>query len=53
MKKKTARKVNVSAYIPLEDLEKLEDLSRQKDTSISALVCEAIHRFLERSEVES
>jgi hypothetical protein len=41
-------KVTVSACIELEDLERLEDLSRQTGKSISSLVCRAIKEFLER-----
>jgi hypothetical protein len=41
------RKVNVSAYIELEDLEKLEDLSRQTGESISSMICRAVKEFLE------
>ena len=42
------RKVNVSAYIELEDLERLEDLSRQTGESISAMICMAVKDFLEK-----
>lgn len=40
------RKVNISAYIDIEDLEKLEDLSREMDESISSLVRQAIKEFV-------
>jgi len=43
-----AHKVNVSAYIEVEDLERLEDLSRQTGESISAMICTAIKQFLEK-----
>jgi len=46
------RKVNVSAYIELEDLERLEDLSRQTGESISAMICTAVKEFLETKAVE-
>jgi predicted DNA-binding protein len=42
------RKVNVSAYIEQEDLERLEDLSRQTGKSISSIICRAIKEFLEK-----
>jgi len=41
-------KVNVSAYIEPEDLERLEDLSRQTDESISSMICRAVKEFLEK-----
>ena len=41
-------KVNVSAYIEQEDLERLEDLSRQTDESISSMICRAVKEFLEK-----
>ena len=42
------RKVNVSAYIEQEDLERLEDLSRQTGESISSIICRAVNEFLEK-----
>jgi predicted DNA-binding protein len=42
------RKVNVSAYIELEDLERLEDLSRETGESISSIICKAVKEFLEK-----
>ena len=41
-------KVNVSAYIEPEDLERLEDLSRQTGESISSIICRAVNEFLEK-----
>jgi predicted DNA-binding protein len=32
----------------LEDIEKLEDLSRQTGESISAMICTAVKEFLEK-----
>jgi predicted DNA-binding protein len=40
--------VNVSAYIKKEDLERLEDLSRQTGNSISSMICSAVKEFLEK-----
>jgi predicted DNA-binding protein len=40
------RKVNVSAYIEQEDLERLEDLSRETGKSISCIICNAVKEFL-------
>jgi predicted DNA-binding protein len=45
------RKVNVSACIEAEDLERLEDLSRRTGKSISSIICRAVKEFLEK-EVE-
>lgn len=45
---KMGRKVNVSAYIDLEDLERLEDLSRETGESISSIICKAVKEFLEK-----
>jgi predicted DNA-binding protein len=42
------RKVNVSAYIEQEDLERLEDLSRETGKSISSIICNAVKEFLEK-----
>ncbi|MEM3874877.1 MAG: ribbon-helix-helix domain-containing protein [Candidatus Bathyarchaeia archaeon] len=42
------RKVKVSASIDREDLERLEDLSRETGRSISSLVCMAVKEFLEK-----
>ena len=42
-----SRKVNITAYIELADLEKLEDLSRETGKSVSSLIREAIKKFLE------
>jgi predicted DNA-binding protein len=42
------RKVNVTAYIDLEDLERLEDLSRETGESISSIICKAVKEFLEK-----
>jgi predicted DNA-binding protein len=42
------RKVNVTAYIELEHLERLEDLSRQTGESISSIICMAVKEFLEK-----
>jgi predicted DNA-binding protein len=42
------RKVNVSAYIEQEDLERLEDLSRETGNSISSIICNAVKEFLEK-----
>jgi predicted DNA-binding protein len=42
------RKVNVTAYIELEDLERLEDLSRETGESISSIICTAVKEFLEK-----
>ena len=42
------RKVNVSAYIKQEDLERLEDLSRETGNSISSIICNAVKEFLEK-----
>ena len=41
-------KVKVSALIDWEDLERLEDLSRETGKSISSMVCVAVKEFLER-----
>ena len=41
-------KVNVSAYIEQEDLERLEDLSRETGNSISSIICDAVKEFLEK-----
>jgi predicted DNA-binding protein len=41
-------KVNVSAYIGQEDLERLEDLSRETGNSISSIICNAVKEFLEK-----
>jgi predicted DNA-binding protein len=41
-------KVNVSAYIEQEDLERLEDLSRETGKSISSLIYIAVKEFLEK-----
>jgi hypothetical protein len=46
------RKVNVSAYIEQEDLEKLEDLSRQTGESISAMICLAVKKYLQEKSIE-
>jgi predicted DNA-binding protein len=46
------RKVNVSAYIELEDLEKLEDLSRQTGESISSMICTAVKKYLQEKEAK-
>ncbi|MEM0096184.1 MAG: ribbon-helix-helix domain-containing protein [Candidatus Bathyarchaeia archaeon] len=43
-----ARKVKVSASIEQEDLERIEDLSRETGKSISSLVCMAVKEFLEK-----
>ncbi|MEM4712967.1 MAG: ribbon-helix-helix domain-containing protein [Candidatus Bathyarchaeia archaeon] len=43
-----ARKVKVSASIEQEDLERLEDLSRETGKSISSIVCMAVKEFLEK-----
>jgi len=43
-----ARKVKVSVLIEQEDLERLEDLSRETGKSISSMVREAVKEFLER-----
>jgi predicted DNA-binding protein len=43
------RKVNVSACIELEDLEKLEDLSRETGNSISSMISKAVREFLEKN----
>ena len=40
------RKVKVSAYIEVEDLERLEDLSRQTGESVSFIICRAVKEFL-------
>jgi predicted transcriptional regulator len=45
------RKTNVTAYVDLEDIEKLESLARKTGKSISFLVCTAIKEFLEKKEV--
>jgi hypothetical protein len=45
---KLTRKVNVTAYIELEDLERLEDLSRETGESISAIICTAVKEFLDK-----
>lgn len=42
-----ARKVKVSVCIAREELERLEDLSRETGRSISSLVCVAVKEFLE------
>ena len=42
------RKVNVSAYIEQEDVERLEDLSRETGNSISSIICNAVKEFLEK-----
>lgn len=42
------RKVQVSVCIDLEDLEKLEGLSRESGESLSSLGRQAIKEFLER-----
>jgi predicted DNA-binding protein len=46
-------KVNVSAYIEQEDLERLEDLSRETGKSISALIREAVQEFLKANKKQS
>lgn len=47
------RKVNVSVRIEQEDLERLEDLSRETGKSISSMICRAVKEFLEKKvEVE-
>ena len=43
-----ARKVKVSVLIEQENLERLEDLSRETGKSISFMVREAVKEFLER-----
>ena len=43
-----ARKVKVSVLIEQEDLERLEDLSRETGKSISSMVRAAVKEFLER-----
>ncbi len=43
-----ARKVKASALISQEDLERLEDLSRETGKSISSLVREAVKQFLNK-----
>jgi len=43
-----ARKVKVSVLIEQGDLERLEDLSREKGKSISSMVRAAVKEFLER-----
>ena len=43
-----ARKVKVSVLIQQEDLERIEDLSRETGESISFLVRVAVKEFLER-----
>jgi len=43
-----ARKVKVSVLIEQEDLERLEDLSRETGKSISFMVRAAVKEFLER-----
>jgi len=42
------RKVKVSALIEQEDLERLDDLSRETGKSISSIVCMAVKEFLEK-----
>ena len=42
------RKVNVTAYIEIEDLERLESLTRETGESISSLICQAVKEFLEK-----
>jgi predicted DNA-binding protein len=42
------RKISVSASLDLEDIERLEDLSRQADKSISELIRLAVKEFLEK-----
>jgi len=46
--KRLARKTTVTAYMDLEDIEKLEDLSRQTGESISSIICTAVKEFLEK-----
>ena len=48
MRRSRQRKVNVSAYIEQEDLERLEDLSRETGNSISSIICDAVKEFLEK-----
>ena len=43
-----ARKVKVSVLIQQEDLERIEDLSRETGESISFLVRAAVREFLDR-----
>ena len=43
------RKVNVSACIEAEDLERLEDLSRETGKSISSMISKAVREFLEKN----
>jgi len=40
--------VKVSPSIEQEDLERLEDLSRETGKSISSLVCMAVKQFLDK-----
>ena len=47
-----ASKVKVSVLIEEEDLERLEDLSRQTGRSISSMVRAAVKEFLERKVAE-
>ncbi|MEM3753347.1 MAG: ribbon-helix-helix domain-containing protein [Candidatus Micrarchaeaceae archaeon] len=42
------RKAKVSASIEQEDLERIEDLSRETGKSISSIVCMAVKEFLEK-----
>jgi predicted DNA-binding protein len=48
LRRSRQRKVNVSAYIEQEDLERLEDLSRETGNSISSIICDAVKEFLEK-----
>ena len=43
-----APKVKISVLIEQEDLERLEDLSRETGKSISSMVRAAVREFLER-----
>ena len=47
-----ARKVKVSVLIEQEDLERLEDLSREIGKSISSMVRAAVREFLEGKVAE-
>jgi hypothetical protein len=42
------RKVNITAYLEIEDVEKIEDLSRETGESISSIIRQAVKDFLEK-----